>query len=193
MGIKVIANPSSEPISLSDMKSYLRIATSVPEDDSLITSYIQASREYYESIQNKSYMPKTLELALDKWPCKDYIELKRPPVQSVTSVKYYDINDIEYTLSSDDYYFDDYSFVPRIQLKYNKYFPPTTLRPNNAVIIRYVAGYLNSNSVPMTVVQAIKLLVAYWYENREAGALTVPKEIEFSVKSLLGLDKVVNI
>lgn len=193
MKIKIVTPPASETLTLSKANSYLKIDSDCTSDDDFVTYLIQTAREFCEKIQNKSYLTQTLDLALDKWPYKDYIELPRPPIQSVTSIKYYDINDVEYTFSSDNYDFDDYSYVPKVVLKYNTYFPSTTLRPTNSIIVRYVAGYTSSDNVPATVIQAMYLLIGYWYENREAGALKVPKEIEFSVRALLGLDRVVNV
>jgi len=190
MKIKVITPPSTEPVTITEAKKQLNIDFS--DDDTHITNLIKSAREYCETLQNRAYITQTLEIALDDFPEKE-IELPRPPLQTVISVKYYDINDVEATFSSDNYFVDTYKQKGTISLRYNKFFPITTLRPTNAVIIRYVAGDTSASNVPMRIKQAMLLLIAYWYENREATSTeaNVSKDIEFSVKALLGLDRVV--
>jgi len=190
MKLKVITPPSVEPISLTEAKKQLNV--DFEDDDTFIGNLIKSAREYCEKLQNRAYVTQTLEIALDDFPC-DEIELPRPPLQSVTSVKYYDVDDTENTFSSSNYYVDTYSEKGKISLNYNTYFPITTLRPKNGVIIRYIAGHGVAADVPMRIKQAILLLVAHWYENREATSQdpNISKEIMFSVRALLGLDRVV--
>ena len=59
--------------------------------------------------------------------------------------------------------------------------------------MQFVAGYGDEElDMPETTVQAIRLLVGHWYENREAVSSTgaIPKEVPFGVMSLLWLDRV---
>jgi hypothetical protein len=55
-----------------------------------------------------------------------------------------------------------------------------------------VAGFNSTNPLPKTLKQAMLLLIAYWYENRETvivGVGTISKEAEFAVAQLLALTK----
>ena len=55
---------------------------------------------------------------------------------------------------------------------------------DKSVQITYLAGYGGAANVPAPVVHAIKMLVAFWYGNREAAG-SISKEVEFAVTALL--------
>lgn len=171
--------------------SVLKGAAYSTEDDWL-TSAIEAAREYCENFQNRAYLTQTWDLWLDDWPDADYIELRRPPLASVTGVYYYGTDNTMYTLSTADYLVDDQSEPGRVCLNDGESWPSTTLRPYNAVRVRFVAGVTAAASVSERVKHAIKLLVGHWYANREAITVgTVTKELEFTLSALLWQDRIV--
>lgn len=195
-GLKVITPPAAEPVTLDEAKDHLRVDGT--DDDTSITAMIKAAREYCEGYQNRVYITQTLELALDGWPCGNEIELSRPPLQSVTSLIYTD-NGVDVTWPASNYIVDDYSFVARLVKAKNVSWPSATLPSVNGIKIRYVAGYPPDEAVPpdlaanvpQHVKQAIMLLVGHWYENRETVLIgSISKELEFTVQSLLSLDRV---
>ncbi len=188
MTIKVITGPTLEPITLAEAKLQCRVDLS--DEDSLITSYITAAREWCEKIDWRAYLTQTLELWLDAWPDDRVLMLPRPPMQSVTKIEYYDTADIKYTLVPADYYVSQAAQPGRIHLTYEASWPNTTLREMEAICITYKAGWTAAASVPQRIKQAIMLLVGYWYANREAASLgSVSREIDFSVRHLLGVDR----
>jgi uncharacterized phiE125 gp8 family phage protein len=157
MGLRVITLPAVEPLTLEQAQEYLKT-------DENVTALIKAAREYCENYQNKKYMPQTLELILDRFPCKPEIEFSDcSPIQSVTSVKYYGTDNMEYTFDASNYIVDIDSFVARIVLAYGKTWPSIQLRPANGVVIRFEAGY---DTVPETVKQAMVLHMKTLYDNQ---------------------------
>ena len=154
------------------------------DEDELLSALITTAREFCENFTNRALATQTWELILGGFPHVDYIELPKPPLQSVTSVKYTDYNGTEATLTEDsDYIVDTDSTPGKIFLPYSKSWPSFTPYPHNAVRIRVTAGY---TEIPKAVKQAMLMLLGHWYENREATAgRDVPKEIEFAVNSLL--------
>jgi len=193
MALKLITGPASEPITLAEAKEHIRVETDFTADDDLITNLIIAAREYCEGFQNIAYITQTWELVLDKFPVKDYIQLPRPPLQSVTSVKYKDYEGTETTLDASKYIVDTDNEPGNVVLAYNESWPSFTPYPTGAVRVRFVAGYGDeAANVPQKVKQAIHLLMGHWYENREAVFTgTISKEIEFAVHALLWQDRVV--
>jgi len=192
MAITVITEPATEPIDLTDLKNDIKVDSDLTADDSLIDALITAARRWAEGFLGRALITQTIELTLDKWPDGDRIEVPRPPLQTVSSVKYYDQDDTEATLSSANYLVDTASSPGRIVLNSGESWPTTALRPANGVIVRFVAGYGDAASdVPATMVQAVRLLVGHWYENRLAVASTgaVPKEVPFGVEALLWHDR----
>jgi uncharacterized phiE125 gp8 family phage protein len=161
------------------------------EDDDL-TALIVTAREVCEDIQNRAFITQTWEYWMDEWPYGDEIRIPFPPLQSVTGVYYYDTDNTSATMTASDYFVDSKSQPGRVVLAYSKTWPTTTLRPANGVFVEFVAGYGDAaSSVPHAVKRAMLLLIGYWHGNREAAlAGTISKEVEFSVRSLLGLRRV---
>lgn len=191
MALKLITPPAVEPVILGEAKSHLRVE--FDEDDVLIADIIVSAREYCEGFQNRQYITAAWELWLDRWPDKDYISIPRPPLQEVESIKYYGTDNTEYTMDAADYFVDDKNEPGRVVLAYGKTWPLITLRATNGVAMQFVAGYGDeAASVPRTIKQAMLLLIGFWYDNREAAISgIISREIEFSVRSLLWLDRVV--
>jgi len=192
MALRVATEPAVEPISIDDLKNDIRVDSDLTADDALIRGFGLAARKVAELVQGRALITQTLELTLDGWPSKGYFELPRPPLQSVTSIKYYDEDDSEATVSADSYFVDTVSEPGRVVLNSGEVWPSTVLRPVNGIKVTYVAGYGDdAEDVPETTVQAIRLLVGHWYENREAAMTTgsVPKELPFGVSALLWLER----
>jgi uncharacterized phiE125 gp8 family phage protein len=189
MPIRVITPPVLEPITLAEAKAQCRV--DIDDDDALIVGLIRAAREYCEAVDWRAYLTQTIELWLEAWPDGDELELPRPPLQSVTSVVYYDTSDVPATLAATDYYVDTISTPGSIQLRYLKTWPATTLRDYNAICVTYKAGWSTVTDMPQSLRQAMLLLIGHWYENREAVLVgAISKSIEFAVQSLLGLHAV---
>ena len=189
MALKLITPPATEPISLTEAKLHLRVDGS--DEDALISSLITAAREYCEAFQNRAYITQVWEITLDAFP-RNLMVVPRPPLQSVDSIKYTDSSGTETTFDAENYIVDTDSEPGRIALAMNALWPTVTLQPINGVRVRFTAGYGDATKIPLMVKQAILLLIGHWYEHRE-GVLTgtISKEIEFAVKALLGMERVV--
>ena len=161
-------------------------------EDDLLNALIATARQWCQDFQNRAYVTQTWELWLDRWPGKDHIEIPLPPLQSVSSVKYYGTDDTEYTFSSDYYLVDVKSEPGRVCLDYGQSWPSTTLRPYNGVCVTFVAGYGDAASeVPAKIRQAMLLLIGHLYENREQVVVgVVPTEIPLGVQAILWQDRV---
>jgi len=179
---KITTSPAVEPVSLTDIKLHLRVTSTA--DNDLITSLIQAARQWCEDYENRAYITQTITAKMDRF-CNE-IEIPKPRLQSVTSIKYIDVDGTEQTLDSSYYDVDIYSEPGRITLAYNQSWPGIRGDINGIEII-YVAGYGDAaTDVPAKTVAAIKLLVAHLYENREASLVGVAaSELPMGVESLL--------
>jgi len=131
--------------------SVTEMAPASPED-TWITEMIEIVREEAEKYQGKAFLTQTWELILDDWPCyprepkrENYIEIKKAPIQSITSIIYTDCDGVEHTMDSDLYYLDADQFWPRIVLNYGEVWPSETLQDSGAIRIRFVAGYVTTD------------------------------------------------
>ena len=160
-------------------------------EDANINTWIKTAREWCEGYQNRAFITQTWEMALDAFPGESIIKVPLPPLQSITSIKYYDTSETESIMPASDYIVDTYSQPGRISLGYGKSWPSTILRPINGVIITFQAGYGDAaNKVPEKVIQAIKILVGELYEHREITDIKELKEVPFAVHSLLGFKRI---
>ncbi len=137
MAIKTIAPPAVEPVTLAEVKAQLRIDTD--DESALLEGYIQAAREDCEDFHGRSYVQRTLEYVLDRFPARDRIMLPRPPVQEITSVIYLDREGTEHAL---DDWLPALNGDPAVILAPGKSWPFVQLYPVGAVRVRYIAGYL---------------------------------------------------
>lgn len=188
MALKQTIAPSIEPVTLTEAKLHLRVDTTT--EDTLITTLISTARQYCEGYQRRAYITQTWELWLDSFPADDRIDMPLPPLQSITSIKYYDIADVEHTMPAADYFADVKSQPGRVSLVYNKTWPAEALRPANGVCITFMVGYgLTAASVPEKAKQSILLLVAHYFENRESVSAGQLYEAPQAVDALLWLDR----
>ena len=167
MALKLITAATTYPVTLAEAKLHCRV--DIADDDTLITALITAATEMAEQKTGRAIITQTLELTLDAFP--EAFELTRVPVQSITSVKYYDTTGTQQTLSDTLYALDaadDFGFA-HISPVYGGTWP-TTRDQINAVAVRYVAGYADAASVPQSIKNWILLMVSTMYENRETEA-----------------------
>lgn len=164
-GIKISAAPALEPVTVSELKTFLRLDTT--DYDAMLGGYITACREAVEKHTRRTLISTTYELYFDNFPF--VIELIRPPVQSVTSIIYIDDDGVSQTLSSPLYRTDLVSLYPRITPAYGEVWP-TTQAISNAVKVTYIAGYGSAAaSVPAALKECIKSLCADLFEHPESN------------------------
>jgi uncharacterized phiE125 gp8 family phage protein len=183
----VAVPPSEEPITLAEAKTHLRVDHD--DDDMLITGYIAAARQTCELTARRAFVTQTLELHLEEWPCDD-LDLPMPPLQSVTSITYIDVDGVTHTVSASDYIVYASLQPGEIHLKWNAAWPSVQLQPGPSITVRYVAGYGLAVAVPWQFKSAVLLLVGHFYENREAVVVgTIATVLPMAVKSLLMIDR----
>jgi hypothetical protein len=196
MGVdyEVLVPPTVEPVTLSEMKVYLRVDFS--DEDSLIQQFITDARRYGEEVTRRSLAPQTLRATVEPTRMPEgrlsgpvvggdedifrlnervtsipfglygpVFALPQAPAQAVTTV--------EYQLTPFD--------VPQWQTlaaqdgagnpNYTLYteYDPTRLVLMPMLIastfrITYTAGYA---ACPTSITNAIKSLVSFWYDNRQ--------------------------
>ena len=115
------------------------------------------------------------------------IGLTLPPLQSVQSVKYTDDNGALLTLDAAAYRVTGTgSWLTEIAPAYGTAWPSVRWQ-REAILVEFVAGYGDgAEDVPPPILQAIRLLVAHWWQNREAVNVgNITSEIPLGVRSLL--------
>jgi uncharacterized phiE125 gp8 family phage protein len=190
MGLTQITPPTIEPVTRDEVKLQARISD--PSQDARVDRFIASARAYAENRIGRQLLNATWRLTMDCFPgqwnspwgqavralrswrqyCdpRDFrlIMLPKPPLVSVTNVKYYDIAGTLQTLDPSQYVVDTFGEPGRLQLKAYTSWPVTQDRVS-AVQIDFVAGYgARPDNVPADIKHAIETIAAHAYEHREA-------------------------
>lgn len=181
--------PATEPITTAELKTHLRIDTS--DEDTLLATYISAARAYAERELGMTIAESTHTLYLDEFPSGNgVIELLRPPVTALNSVKYYDIDNVQQTWSSNEYEVDFKSYPSRLRPA-TDYFYPSTYNRLNAVEITYTAGYDEAElETSEWAKHLIKIIAGFMYEHREAYEVTGMRNLPMAVENIINNHRV---
>lgn len=182
--IAVVTAPVTEPISLAEIKANLGI-----DDDAYDVALIRlraTARQYCEKVQRRAFITQTLDVTYNL-PLTRLI-LPRPPLQSVTSIKYLDTDGVEQTL--DSAYYRVTGTDPGLITLAEGYSWPSVQPVEEPVTVRIVAGYGDDQDVPQTTKGAMLALIGHWMENREAAlAGQTVTAVPFQLESLITLDR----
>lgn len=215
LSYQLVTPPAVEPVSLQLAKSHLRVEDTFTLDDTLISAYVTAARQYAEQYTNRAFFDQTWVLSLDHFPLalahstinpgtrKEWlftgfwndqtIYVPKPTLVSVTSITYVDSDNVVQTLDPSTYTVDRTSEPARIVPAPGQYWPFVQSYIPGSVRVTYVAGSYGDGSTanlcPQTIVLAILLLVHHWYENRGASTEQNLKSTPNGVESLLDIVK----
>lgn len=173
----LITPPSSEPLSLIEVKAYLKQDSA--DDDVTITGMIKRSREWCETFTRRAMLLQTWELVLDGFPTctrlnpRAGIQLPLGRTKAIAWLKYTDTDGVEQTLTGpssspagtgyQEDLLDDYGglLVPAYGTSW-----PSVKDVLNPVRVRFQAGYDDADSVPGQLRDAMLYHLASLYENR---------------------------
>jgi len=183
-------DPTVEPVTLVEAKAHLNVTDS--NDDSMISGMIIGAREHAEHYTGRSLISQTWTIRLDKFPYYA-INISKPRLISITSIKYQDGDDVQQTLvENTDFFIDKYS-EPSIIIPSTSGWPSTYTDGLNAVEIVAVQGYEDSgaspidpaDNVPQAIKHAILLHVGHLYEHRESASDFSVSVVPMGYKSLI--------
>ncbi|HVB67972.1 MAG TPA: head-tail connector protein [Acetobacteraceae bacterium] len=194
--LAVTTPPAAEPVSVELARLHCRIDTT--DDDAILAGLITAARSWVENFLGRALIAQTLlwtvapqsDLAperIHRWPRRIHgtLELPRAPVQSIVSVAALDDNLTAWTLANPDPitgdtdYTIDLALEPaRLHLDARSLDALGVALPIRHLQVSFVTGYPTPAAVPQPIVQAILLLIAFYYEHRGDGGGEVPAAVE---------------
>jgi uncharacterized phiE125 gp8 family phage protein len=185
MGLTLVTAPVLEPLSLDEAKLHCKVELSVTDDDALISALMLAVRQAAESELRRALLTQTWRWTADGFPASSdaVLHLPRPPLQSVSSVKYLDAAGVLQTLAASAYVVDTITQPGRLQLAVDQTWP-TTQAVLNATQIDFVAGWTSAANVPAAIRVGMKLWIGTLYRNRESVSPAVMSEIPDGVRRL---------
>lgn len=188
---RVAGEAVDEPVSLDDAKKHLRVDGN--DDDDLIGTMITSARTSCEERMQRSIVPQSwvltqssfghpwieqhsgLQHALISNPgwyrahshrFPDSVILPHPPIRTVESVQYLDVNRSRVTLDPSAYRLAVIGETLAMLRPVGQAWPQTAREPD-AVIVTYSAGWAEVAQIPAPIISWIKLRIGALYENRE--------------------------
>jgi len=209
----LVTGPTVWPVSANELGAHLRLNQAdgaYPEADYLL-NLVKGATEFAEAETGLAMLEQTWAHYLDEVPIRSdglgwwdgvregamnqehprFIELPKSPLISITSIKSFDEADVESTFGTANYYVDVASRPGRVALRDGSVWP-TNVRSVNGLVITYKAGFgTTADKVPFQLRQAIKVIAAHWYENREAMTMDMSAaNVPGSAWDILGKYKV---
>ncbi|WP_127145654.1 head-tail connector protein [Pelagibacterium montanilacus] len=162
----LLAGPDEEPIALVRAKAWLRVEDDA--EDGLIEALITAARIHIEGITGRALLAQSWRVVLDAWPGDGEVRLPVGPVIAITEVRTHDGEGTPEEIDTEGFSFDA-GAVPARLLVPAQVQGAGGVRARMGIEIDYVAGLATEPAeVPGDLIQALLVLVGYWYENRDA-------------------------
>jgi uncharacterized phiE125 gp8 family phage protein len=162
----LLAGPATEPVTLAEAKAWLRLDGG--DEDGLVTTLIAAARIHIESTTGRAMLTQSWRVVLDGWPLDRTVTLPVAPLQTLTEIRAYDADGAFTTIALAQFQAESAVAPARLLL------PPAitgmpALRERLGIEVDYVAGYGDdASAVPEDLRQALLVLVAHWFEHRDA-------------------------
>jgi uncharacterized phiE125 gp8 family phage protein len=161
MSAILIDPPADEPLALAEAKAFLRVEHD--DDDIVIVALIAAARLHVEAQTRRALLSQGWRLIRDAWPPSGRIAVTPAPVRAVAAARVYDGAGVAHDVDPQTFVVD----AAQASLS----FPPWSLSPPGraaaGIEIDVTVGYGDdADDVPEPLRQAIRMLVAHWYDHR---------------------------
>jgi uncharacterized phiE125 gp8 family phage protein len=185
--LKKVTLPAVEPITLAETKQHLRVDTDT--DDAYIEALIVAAREYCEDYLDSTLIEAQWQMKLDNFPYE--ITLPKPPMSREGTTTEVSLTYVENslggttTLSTSQYRVDRDAIPGVLRPLYGGSWP-SHLSDENSLTVTWWAGFgPTPDKIPRVVRHAMLMLVATWYERRQAIDNVSASEVPMGAKALL--------
>lgn len=158
----LLAGPAEEPVSLVEAKAFLKVDDVA--EDGLIATLIGAARMHVEGVTGRALLAQSWRVLLDAWPDDRVVKLPVTPFMALSEITAYDTAG-----AGHDVPLAQMLREPDRLLLPSEVAGMPVLRERQGIEIDYVAGFgTEPGDVPADIRQAMLLLVAYWFEHRDA-------------------------
>ena len=155
------------PVTTDEVNEQLRIDSG--DDAQLINRLIAAATSYVDGlgVLGRAMINQTWRQVVQNPGSK--VDLRMHPVQSLSAVKYYDASGVLQTDTLGNYRLIAGDIWAYVKPTSGNIWPTAYDRPD-AIQIEFVAGYgAAAENVPDGIRHALMMLIAHWYEHREAA------------------------
>ncbi|MEM7695011.1 MAG: head-tail connector protein [Pseudomonadota bacterium] len=177
----LLSGPAGEPVTRDEAKAHARIDGT--DEDARVDALIAAARADVENRTGRALMTQSWRIVKDCVPRGGIVRLNPSPVISVDQVTVYGPDGAAEIVSPSEYLVDLVSSPGRLKLGLGRFWGT---RAMNGLEVDVTVGYgATAELVPAPLKHAMQMLVAYWFEQREAGAIAaVAGPVAHSVAAL---------
>ena len=177
MSAYLLTPPVAEPLSVADAKSFLRVEHS--DDDAIIASLISAARNHVEALTRSGLITQTWRLVLDRWPDGGRIRPRIGPLRALTAARVFNAAGEASAIDTEIFVIDKAAWA----IASPSWSLPVPGRSVAGIELDLQVGFGAAGSdVPPVLLQAIRTLVAHWYENR--GLIAIGQSVAMMPSSV---------
>jgi uncharacterized phiE125 gp8 family phage protein len=158
-----ISPPANEPISLAEAKNFLRVEHDA--DDTLIAALIAAARSAVELATRRVLIAQTWRVPLHCWPASGRIVSPVNPLRTLVAARVR-VEDETFSALDPTAFTLDTASVPGV-IAFDRAGVKEPARALAGIELDVEAGYGAAADVPAPLIQAIRLLLAQSYEQRD--------------------------
>lgn len=171
--------PAVEPVSLAEMKTFLRLEGDAEDD--LVAALIAAARLTLEGATRLAFIRQTWRLILPGWSLRRVIVLPLSPVLEIEAVRV-GRPGADVALAPELYRLDREGDPARLLVDLDAPAPAV----GEAIAIDLALGFgAVPAAVPAPLRLAVRRLVARWYENRGDGPPAGPGDLKGDIAALI--------
>ncbi len=182
MGTSLVTAPTEEPFTLGYAKEQLKVADDETDQNAMIIGLLLSARKYIEKITNNALVTQTWKYSRDEFIAE--IELPKPPLISIDSVNYVDIDGVAQVLDPSFYQYDVENKPGRLCPAYGEVWPQTR-RQLNAVQITFTCGFGAAVDVPEEMKLAMNLYIGHFFRNTEETTAVKQYPLKIGIKNLV--------
>jgi uncharacterized phiE125 gp8 family phage protein len=158
--------PAVEPVTLEEAKNFLRVEHD--DDDDVIAALIAGARIHIEAQTRRALITQSWRLVRDAWPVDGRIAVRPSPLQSLDVARVYDGDGTAAVLDLQGFIVD----TANAALVFAPWSPAQPGRAAAGIELDVTCGYGDGPvDVPEPLRQAIRMMVAHWYDNRGLAAV----------------------
>ena len=159
----LLTGPAGEPVTLAEAKAHLRVEHD--DADDAIAALIAGARVHIEAQTRRALITQVWRLTRDVWPIDGRILVLPAPLRQLAAARVVMLDGTQQSINT-NLFTADKAGAPAI-LAFGPGTLPMSDRPVAGIELDVEVGYGDSSGdVPAPLRQAIRLLIAHWYENR---------------------------
>lgn len=189
MSAYLLTAPAAEPLSLADAKTYLRVEHD--DDDATIAALIASARSHIEALTRCRMIAQTWRVVLDRWPPSGRIDPRLAPLRALQAVRVFNEANVASSVDVASFVVDRARHV----IASPSWALPAPGRNAAGIELDVGIGFGDTAAdVPAVLLQAVRALVAHWYDNR--GLIAIGQSVSvmpLSVNAMINSYRVMSL